>query len=233
MNNKYRFSEKELCLAAEESCILMLSGIPDIDSPVSFTDGFLDRMDKLIQKIRKRRHSRKALMQFIAVFIAAMLVVFTWLTIDVQAREKLFNWLKTYGSRVIHYEFTGETGDPSYPGDVPEFELTWLPEGYNLTAEDDLGDIRLFMYENGKDGLIITCELAGGSLSSGIFGEKELKHDSLTINGMEAEMVYGSDPSDSNNLTWFDADNGIIFSINSTLAPDIMIRIAEGVRLVE
>jgi|GEM_PF-4073553 len=66
--------------------------------------------------------------------------------------------------------------------------------------------------------------------SSGIFSSNNLLHKQLTINNMDAELVYSGDPADSSVLTWFDADNSIVFEINSTLPPETIINIARGVK---
>ena len=234
MNSKYHFSEEELRLAAEKSCSLMLSTIPEYDNPVCFTDDFLNRMDRLIQKIRKKKQQRLMIMRFAAVFVVAMLVVFTWLSVDVQAREKFFRWFKQYDNNYIHYIFNNGNLEKTITDELPNYEISWLPDGFTLSDEESFADAYLAIFENttNQESLVFEYDILLDENTMGLFSN-EIQSERLTINGMEAEIVYGSDASESNNLTWFDESQGIILSINSTLDPETIIRIAEGVRLAQ
>jgi hypothetical protein len=228
MNTNYSFSENELSIAAEKSCSSMLSGLSSCDEKISFTEDFLERMDLLISSIRQKQRRRRQMTQFAAVFIAAILVVFTWLTVDVQARSRVIEWIKSYGSKVINYEFTGNNEDITM--DIPEFELSWIPDGYLLNSETHTSVFHTYIYENDADGFVFAYHKTDDSDSSAIFSSNNLLHKQLTINNMDAELVYSGDPADSSVLTWFDAENSIVFEINSTLPPETIINIARGVK---
>ena len=235
MKNNYPFTDDELCLAAELSCKAAISETKTYgQANVAFSESFISRMDLLTRRVKRRERLKLAFLRIAAILLVSIIVSITWLAADAEAREMLFNWVRSYTQNEIQYRFENNGADNGPEISARRYAPAWLPQGIELREIDDLGDMVLMTFEDeaADSGFLFEYDFVEDSVVTGIF-DSSLSAEKLSINGMDAELVTGSEPSGSINLTWLDAENGIVFSINGNLSKEEIIRIAESVKLSE
>lgn len=124
-------------------------------------------------------------------------------------------------------------------GDLPNYEPTWLPEGYVLErtydgiVRDRMMDYKnldndqswiLFSYMHIHDKEIYYLS----SLDKGTY-----EVENVEINGMPGELYTFVDEPDSGYLLWIDKRNCIVFLLNFDIGAEDAVKIAESVALIE
>ena len=124
-------------------------------------------------------------------------------------------------------------------GELPNYEPTWLPEGYELSS-DYWGPTqdRSIGYKNKNDDRSLIwfhyLQIADkdtfhlGSLDKGTY---EMK--SIEINGLPGELYTLVDEPDSGYLLWINKRSCIVFLLDFDSGAEDAIRIAESVTLIE
>jgi len=184
----------------------------------------LARMEHLIRS-RERRNRRVFTLQRVAVILLALLLTFgSWLAVDVHAREVFFTWVRTVYEDHVVYRFHG--GASTTTGELPDYVLGWIPEGFELVEEDKNSKI----YENQLTGYAIVFDY---SIQSELVQVSDYKDvDTIVIDQLEGEYYSAKDEDDSNEFMWFDDKHGIVFHINSTLNKDEIIKMAHSVKII-
>ena len=229
--NKRSWTDKELKTAAAQAVDAMLQAMPSPSAcDHAFSPEFISRMEPLIRRGRTASKKRRAWPRVAAVIAAVLLSLGTWLTVDVEAREVLFGWVKEVYDRRVGYHFFSK--EPAKT--VAPYEPAWIPEGFSLThtSHHELGAVQV--YSNEKTGQILAFgyESMRDSMIIGYNGDVN-ESETLFVQGLRAEFYYASDGSTANNLIWFDEFAGLVFTIDGDVEKETIIRMAESVSLAD
>ena len=165
-----------------------------------------------------------------AVIAAVLLSLGTWLTVDVEARETLFGWMKEVYEWCVNYRFFSKEPVTT----IAPYEPTWIPEDFALTHTSDhkLGGTQV--YSNEKTGQILVFEYESMDDSVVIgFGGDLSQHENLTVQGLHADFYHAEGDSTANNLIWFDGSAGVVFTIDGDVEKDVILHMAESVSLAD
>ena len=166
--------------------------------------------------------------------IAALLSVVVGLSLffglNTEARAAALQWAKkTAWGRTV-FSFFGDAEKA-----LPEFVVTWLPEGVELVNEIVEPDCVMQLYSDPDDdsqSFAIQCALMDADSPLIISHNKsEYLIHSTTVNTHYAELYIAQDPSVSNGLVWFDDNIGISFTIISDMDSTVILHIAENIKL--
>ena len=164
------------------------------------------------------------------------LVITALIATDAFATETGLRWRVRYRENEVTWIFKDGIEQDA---ELPSYVLTWLPEGYELSADnwgptrqrsisyknrgDDQGRVWFhYMQITDKD----TYHL--GSLADGTY-----EVESVEINGLPGEQYTYVDDADSGYLIWIDKHNCIVFLLGFDSGTEDAIRIAESVTLIE
>ncbi len=198
-----------------------------------FSPTFRDKMQKLMSKYDLRRSIRKTMQRAAMFFLAALIGVSAWLTVDAQAREAFFTWVREVYEEHIVYRFFGEPVAES----LPAYRITWLPEGYEEVDAHEGEAAFNALYQKGDD--IMSAFVfeyffvQNSSLIEMQFDEAGYLHKTVNINGIQADFYLALNPDETNDLVWFDEDTNIVFSLNGSPEESVMVHIAESVLLTD
>lgn len=226
------FTDDFLRSAAAEVREVMLRTLPaPSECSHEFSGGFKAKMETLIRRMELRDSLRRLGRSAAAVFLALIVSLSGWLAVDADARADFMSWAReVYESSIIYRYFGGEKALT----ELPDVELGWLPEGYVEVVRDADEESCVIVYESENDTIVLTVFLTQDGLHSEyLFGNIEYVYRSLEINGMDAELYLIQDGSSSNELTWFDAKNGVAFQLSTYLSETDMLHIAESANLSE
>lgn len=197
-----------------------------------FSPAFQAKMKRIIAQYKLHRKARKAIQRAAMFLLAALIGISGWMTVDAQAREAVFAWVREVYEEHIVYRFFGEPAAES----LPAYRIAWLPEGYEeidvynsnnffsvlYQKEDDITDAFVFEYFFMQDGRLTEMLL---------FDEKDYNYKAIDINGVHADFYETEFPGETNNLIWINEKAGVVFTLNGFLEESVMVHIAESVLL--
>ena len=125
--------------------------------------------------------------------------------------------------------------DDNPPAVLPEYEVTWIPEGFVLEERVELDDWVLCTYHNSveDEGFSFDYCFASSDMQLQIGGydnEAAPTAEYCFVNGIAADY-YPAGNSETSNLIWIDEKQGIVFAIEGTLEKEVILHIAESVSL--
>ena len=219
--------------AAKQVRESMLSSLPEEPKEHAFSEEFLETIEELRQSERKRasRASRAALFRrCVAAMLSIVVSLSLFFGLNTEARAAALRWVKqtTWGQTM--FSFLGEAEEA-----LPEFEVMWVPEGVELVNEIVEPDCVMRLYSNPDDdsqSFAIQCALMDSDSPLIISHNKsEYLIHSTIVNTHYAELYIAQDSSVSNGLVWFDDGTGVSFTIISDMKPDVILHIAENIKL--
>ena len=225
---EFSFSEDDLKTAAVIVSDAMLDSLPD-PSEIHFelSDDFIKKMDALCMKAKQRTWTRVVLKRVAMIFLAILLGLSTWLTVDTEARAVAIKWIRDVIEDNIYYRFFGN----SMGTELPNFVPTWLPDGFALTESDDTATHHMFFYEDAESNMILFdyCFLSEGLQVQ--YSGDDSERETVYIQEAPADFYPADETSLTNNLIWIDEYDGIVFLLDSNLEKEVMLRIADNVTL--
>ena len=113
---------------------------------------------------------------------------------------------------------------------MPEYTLTWLPEGYRARELSWGSHSRTISCLNEEDHIRLDYEIQDGKSAEEVFGIDEyVEREAVTVSGQDA-ILYRNTEDDEHSLVWADEAAGIAFCLEATEDEEIMLRVAEAVK---
>lgn len=197
--------------------------------------------DELLQRAetdppRRHRILFRSLRSAAAACLVFALILTTLIVTNTFADEMGLRWRVRYREDEVTWLFKDGM---EQEGDIPNYEPTWLPEGYVLEKTYD-GIVRdrmidyknldndqswiLFNYMHIPDKEIYYLS----SLDKGTY-----EVESIEINGMPGELYTFVNEPDRGYLLWIDKRNCMVFLLDFDCGAEDAMRIAESVTLIE
>ncbi len=226
MNNKYGISDyRRKAVQVREAFLTCYDFHAELstDLPAFIKTALLRAVEK---EGRREQHLRT--MRGIAAAIAVILLLSgILLATNAEARAKMIIWLKTVTYRSAIYEIEGAMDNY----DVSIYRLREIPEGFTLcdSQYEKATVVEYYLSENGSDSILFQCRSGDANTVVILQGDKTPLSEDVSICGFRGEFYPADMQSGQNNLIWFDEENGIIFTLDSTLDRDSMLRMAESI----
>lgn len=225
--------EERLRIAAQETYALyadwILSTI-DCETSHTFSPEFEEKIEKIKRNIGKK-FCRPVLQKVASFILAVLLCTSVWLSVDAQARSKVFGWMREVCGDwfVFHYEGGSESADSA---DVKEYCITWIPEGYKPFYEDLTGEIKYIVYTN-EIGELLKFEYAQ-RLENSVWAINyaDTVQKTTKVNGVSAEMFISTTQEHSNTIMW-EIDDGTKFYISGFVTEKTLVKIAKNIEILE
>lgn len=196
-----------------------------------FSADFLRKMEPVLVRARHQEQIRRTMRTAAASFAVIVLLAFSWLVTNAEARAAVQKWVRETWKNSIIYRFFGaeHTGLPTY-------RPSWLPDGYQeaeqyetmdycmVTYRNDHGDCFFFGYQLMKD---------GSDMGLVFLGEEAYRHETVSIQGNPGEFYICISGEEQSDLTWMDEEAGVAFTIDAKLSDSVILRIAESVSPVK
>ena len=216
--------------AAEDYANAYLSAIDREFADVpehQFSPEFEQKIEKLKRKLDHPILFRlsRPLYRAAAVILILLMGSGIWLSVDADAREKVFGWFKNTYEHYFVYSFDDDTADTSNSG-IKHYELTWIPEGYNEFDTEYSGNMisKSYVNENG----MVYCLFYTNNTDAYLFISSEnATEEKVTVNGIPADLYISSDPDVSNAIVW--ETGNTVFCVSGFLDKDDLIKAAESV----
>lgn len=224
--NDVMFSDEQLSIAAGKVRRSMLASLPTPeDCATDFSAEFLRKMQKLVIRQRHKATANQFVRRAAILILSALIGLGGWLTVDVQAREAFFGWLRELGQNSIIYRPVEK--NPSDAAKI-RYHLPVIPEGYSLywSDQDEFGGYFIYQNDGGK-GLKFDYLYESNS-SALLAGMLNAKISKTVVNGVTADLLVSSDPSIASAVVWTTDDNTVFF-LSAFLDKGDLIALAESV----
>lgn len=183
---------------------------------------------KMSSLCRRERHPvfRRTMQRAAAVFLALLLTGIGWLTVDAEARAAAVTWFRSISQDSIVYRFLNPTPQTT----LPDYTPTWLPDGFQKREhyKDDQRSSSYFV--SGSDFIVIEIDIHHNGTLLSLIGDHS-GYEEVSVNQFTALFVPANGDSGISNLVWIDEQNGLVFSVDSTLEKSVMLHIAESIEL--
>lgn len=174
-----------------------------------------------IQKKRSARKRMRTIMILVAVLIMMMGLFVTSVT---GVRERIFNYFAEKGSvstQIKPIEQSDSTGK------LPNFELTYLPEGYSLSSEDYEKSVNSKMYVSDENKYIYMTVRPSSTYAASVDNET-MQGETTRVSIYQAQVYYDDNMS---YIVWQVGDYTL--DVIGTVSKDEIRKIAESVTLLE
>lgn len=222
--------EELLRRAAARSCaeyVEELTADFDPEYQHEFSPEFERKIKKLIRKTKHPVFYRT--MQRVASFVLAVVLAgAAWLTVDVEARAAFIGWVKEVYETYFVYSYEG----PDMDAEPAQYQLTWVPEGYQEVFSDLADGEGTALYSN-EEGQYLQFAYVSDPNNSNLFIVTEgATCYEVSVNGYSADYWVSADPEVSNCVTWEDHSKRV-FYVSGFLDKEELIKVAESVEIIK
>ena len=228
------FDDGELRKAARFVTQAMVDAVPPSSACKHvFSPTFQAKMARLTAR-EKWMDIRQRWAKRIAIALLTLMVgAASWLSIDADARETFIHWVREVYENSIIYRFFNDSSQAFQ--DIPIYRPTWLPEGYRQLLISGDHTSQTIVYQRGEDAaetIIFDYRLYSSDTQIELMWE-DTEYECLEVQvGEYSAYFYQSlDGSKANDLVWVNKSLGLIFSLNGYLDQNVMLHIAESIKL--
>ena len=184
---------------------------------------------KMLSIFRRARHPVLcAIPRYIAgVVLATVLIGSTWLTVNAEARDSFFSWVREQYTSFVTYRFIGEAPTGNTEG---TYMLTWLPEGFSFQSARYLNGGKHLIYADDSGRRIVFSYLQGDDTASLFVASDYQNKQSVRVGTHSADFYQASEEASAHALVWLSDEENTCFCILADLPKDVIIKIAEHVQ---
>lgn len=190
----------------------------NVQRPVAFSEVFEQRMQRLIRNQRRNAQVRTVVRYVLSA--AAVLLILFCLTNPgyiAKAWDVLVRWHST------HLEI--DMPDTGQAEALPEYEMTYVPEGFALTMKD-CDELRgLILYENGEKEICMHYSVSGGNYNY----DNERSEISVIEDEEGTEILLVKFGDGGYSMLW-KSKEGITFSLDGDVDEKELFRIKDGIK---
>lgn len=216
--------------ALKDRSKIYLSNIPSEDElsmQLEFSDGFKDKMSKLMGRYRRMADRRKVFIytkRFVAGILIAAGLGFGVLMLSQPVRAAVQNVIIQWFDKYTQFDFQSDSTEVEFK----EYTLGYLPEGFVETDYFTATGYVSIEYEdlNGND-IIFEYSTSEG-LSVGLDNENST-YSIINLNGTEAHLFESNEEGRRSYLLW--THDGYTFTIGSNLSIEEIIKIEENLKI--
>ena len=218
-------TDEMLAQAAKNVGETMLASLPDPeDCRHAVSPEFERSMERLIQKAKRKTRIRRCLQSIAVAALAVVIGLSAWLAVDTEARAAMVEWVRTVYEDSIVYEFF----HPGAVEDDSSYRLGWVPDGYALLQEETGELMYIAVYQRESEVIYFTYGLSD-EYNQAEFIPGNSDTEPVSVYGNPGEFYEANDESETNELVWFDSEQGILFALSSDLDQETMLKMAESV----
>ena len=186
--------------------------------------------------LKWERRRARPLGKNVAQKAAVILLVFSLslgslMAVSPTVRAAVVRWVTEWYETHIVYRYSGE----QIIGEMPQYEITDLPEGYIEDERVNWPSYVSVVYQNKDTGKTIYLDctyMQQGSASDYVTDGVEVVP--VTVNGLSGQLFLTDDWENKwNTITWIDAERNLQFEIDANVNRDVILHMAESVSLVK
>lgn len=180
-------------------------------------------------KRRSRPVWKRIVQRVAAIFLAVFIGLGGAMVVNPTVRAAVISWITEWYETHIVYRYSGE----DIHGEMPQYGITALPDGYQETSRDVGPTSVSVVYENEDHDLICLDYTFMEEGAANLIVTDGFQTEDVLVNGHEGTLFMPDDPQNMSTLTWIDPEENIQFTLNGSLSKNDILHIAESVSLTE
>ena len=177
---------------------------------------------------KKARPMWKTIAQRAAVVLLIISLGFgTVLVSSPTARAAFVRWITEWYDTYMIYRFAGE----NLSGEMPQFEITELPEGFVETERIEFPESTTVTYENETGDFIDFTYIYMSQGGASAFETENSDVYDIEVNHMNGLFAEAKIPGNFNTIAWIDTEQNIQFDISGLFSYMDIMHMAESVSL--
>lgn len=179
---------------------------------------------------KKARPMWKTIAQRVAVVLLIISLGFgTVMVSSPTARATFVRWITEWYDTYMIYRFAGE----GISGEMPQFEITELPEGFVETERIEFPELTSITYENEAGDIIDFDYIYMSQGSASAFETENSDVYDIEVNHMKGLFGENKVPGNFNTIVWIDTERNIQFDISGNFNYLDILHMAESISLVK
>lgn len=224
-------SEEMLQISAARSCEIYAAQLEagyDSEDAHQFSDEFE-------KKIKKLKHKADhpvfySVMRYVAsVALVILIAGSAWLTVDVEAREALFGWVKGIYKTYFVYRYRDYSEEHT---STTDYRPTWLPSSYSEFSSYETNSTITVVFTDADGSGLVMHYIHNPRSADWLVDIEHSEIKSTTVSGKPAELLIATDSDTANAIMWIAEDN-TAFYLSGFLSEEELKRIAESIRPIE
>ncbi|MGX8701292.1 DUF4367 domain-containing protein [Caproiciproducens sp.] len=232
-----RLFDTLLKAAAEEDFQRELDALPserELNKEYALPERLTKRIRDLIRENDRRSRRKKflRLAKRAAVIVAVVIPVSLGSLLSVEAsRNAIFNSVLEWKAEHVDIYFeettSGAPAEESPTGEQPEvWEPQYLPEGFFMAEEKNVGPVHITTYEDGKGASVTFTQTPLDKAGKMSIDSEHTTYHEITVKGEKAVLFEAKRAEDRSFVLWQSKKTSLVLS--SAISKDELIRIAES-----
>ena len=210
--------------AAAEVRLCQLNALSEQEmEPHVFSKKFEKKMKHLIYKTD--HPYRRTLRNIAAIFIAAVMLFATFLSINPKARAAVVRWICSFTGGAVHYHLCEE----KQMVDLPGYSLGYIPEDYSLQKVQHTADTVAHVYKDEKGRTLKFIYTNGVHTSDLYFFNKKVVRSEVSFDDTKGDLYISTSPNECSRLVWSNSDENLMFVISYQGDQEELFSLAQGV----
>ena len=203
---------------------LMLQEDPEAEVPADADQ----RIRAAIHRAFVQRRRKRALRAAACLLLVSIASASAILAASPQARATVWRWAAQAFDKSIAYRFNGESETP----ELPDLQLSVIPEGYEYTDSVENENKRVLLYTNleTRQYLRLSYNLMQDKTNILLFGEAADVQE-VEVNGCPGSYYQRATGEDNNALAWADEEAGILYVLDGPFTEEELQEIAGTIQL--
>ena len=180
---------------------------------------------------RARPIWKSALQKVAMILLVFSLSLGSLMAVSPTVRAAVVRWVTEWYETHVVYRFSGE----QIADEMPQYEVTDLPEGYAETERVEWPSYVSIIYQNVNDENASWIYLQYIYMQQGAssnFGIENADIIPVTVNGLEGQLYLTRDTEGADStITWIVPDENMLFAVSAALNANDILHIAESVSL--
>ena len=179
---------------------------------------------------RKARPMWKTVCQRAAIVLLIISLGFgTVMVSSPTARAAFVRWITEWYETYIVYRYAGD----SITGDMPQYEIAELPEGFVESEHVELPESTVITYENEAGDVIDFSYMFISQGGASFYETGNAEVFDIEVNHMKGKFFENKIPGRFNTIEWIDVDQNIHFDISGNFKYLDILHMAESVFLLK
>ena len=211
---------RRVCAAYAAESVASAEALPDpgFEPSAAHWNAIQRMIDRSYRKSRRHAFYCRA-----AAVVAVIVILFSTLMVtNVHAREAVMRWLRQVFPDHVSYQFFGEPA-----GDLHQYTIGWIPEGFELVDEFEFDGYRMYTYESEDESFSVSF----ASIEDGFtieIGDAAFEMQEVFVNGLPATLYVDIDDA-SKNLIWISEDGNVEIDMAGDISIELLMQIAGSI----
>lgn len=229
MRTQFAFTDLELQAAAKLVRRAKMAEIKQNTIDHVFPADFDKKVFALKKKIKIVSFGKSVRQGLIAALFTAVMIGSLWMAVSTEARAAVSKYLRTLYENFIVYTSSVQQDTSSLSLD---YELTWAPAPLTLLDESENASFsfKVYLAEDGNMFSIKVIRISKETTQLYVFDTDA--GTAVTVSGLPGFYYAAEEGSITNTLVWSNADETLLFVLDTTTNQTTTIQIAENIAMV-